>query len=395
VDDHVLEPPDLWQRRLPAKFREQGPRVVRAPYERKPDANRLDQMPYRIASDGPQIEFWVYEHRQDVFQAGLVAPGLDLATLGHSPIQWDDIRPACYEVKDRLADMDVNGVERSLCFPTMSRFCGQNFLEAQDKEVALACVVAYNDFMVEEWAGESGGRLVPLCIVPLWDAELAAREIHRNAARGVTAVSFAEVPAYLGLPSVHDRDRFWDPFLQACDETGTVVCMHIGSGSNVMATSADAPAGVGLAILTQVAQASFADWLLSGVMTRFPNLQLAFAEAQIGWWPYVMEQIDRIWNKPRAVSMIDPAVVDPPSSYVPGRVFGCFFEDDFGVAVREHVGIDQITFECDYPHQDTTWPNSKKYAERALAGVPDDEVHKIVRGNAIRLFRLPEELADS
>jgi predicted TIM-barrel fold metal-dependent hydrolase len=392
VDDHVLEPADLWQRRLPAKYKEFGPKVIRAPFERNPVANRLDQKPFRIADSGPEMDFWVYEHRQDVVQAGLVAPGLDLEELGHSPMRWDRIRPACYEVKPRLEDMDVNGVERSLCFPTMARFCGQNFLEANDKEVALACVQVYNDFIVEEWAGESGGRLIPLMIVPLWDPRLAAAEVRRNAARGVTAVSFSEIPAYLGLPSIHDADRYWDPFLRACDETGTVICMHIGSGSNVMATSSDAPAGVGLAILTQVAQASFADWLLSGVLARFANVQLAYSEAQVGWWPYVMEQIDRIWRKPRAVSNIDPAVTELPSSYVPGRVFGCFFEDDFGVKVREHVGVDQITFECDYPHQDTTWPNTKAYAEKAFAGVPDDEIEKIVRGNAIRLFRLPEDL---
>ena len=135
-----------------------------------------------------------------------------------SPITYDEMRPGCYEPKARVADNDANWVEASLCFPTFPRFCGQTFLEAKDKELAEACVVAYNDFMVEEWCGDSGGKLIPLCIIPLWDAELAAAEVRRNAARGVRAVCFSEIPPHLGLPSIHSG--YWDPFFAACEETG-------------------------------------------------------------------------------------------------------------------------------------------------------------------------------
>ena len=100
---------------------------------------------------------------------------------------------------------------------------------------------AYNDWMVEEWCGDSGGRLIPLCLIPLWDIELAAAEIRRNAARGVRAVAFSELPYRLGLPSVHDKQRRLDPLLAACEETGTVLCMHIGSSSQFLNTSDDAP----------------------------------------------------------------------------------------------------------------------------------------------------------
>ena len=136
----------------------------------------------------------------------------------------------------------MNRVEASLSFPTFPRFCGQTFLEAKDRELAEACVYAYNDWMVEEWCGDSGGRLVPLIIIPLWDAELAAAEVRRNAARGVRAVCFSEIPPHLGLPSIHSG--YWDPFFVACQETQTVVCMHIGSSSKMPATSADAPVAV-------------------------------------------------------------------------------------------------------------------------------------------------------
>src|SRR5258708_38376868 len=106
------------------------------------------------------------------------------------------MRDVCYDPKARVDDMLVNPVDSSLCFPSFPRFCGQTFLEAKDREVALACVVAYNDWMVEEWCGDSAGRLIPLCLIPLWDATLAAAEVRRNAARGVRAGSFSEIPPH-------------------------------------------------------------------------------------------------------------------------------------------------------------------------------------------------------
>ena len=200
---------------------------------------------------------------------------------------------ACFQVKERLRGMDAARIERSLCFPNTMRFAGQLFLWMEDKELALACVRAYNDFIVEEWAGESGGRLIPLCVVPLWDAQLAADEIRYNAARGVRAVTFTELPSVLDLPSIHDKNGYWLPFIEACDETGTVICMHIGSSSTVPSSSPDAPGCVRMTTVNFNAQLAFADWMFSGLLPRYPNLKLAFSESQVGWMPYVMERMDR------------------------------------------------------------------------------------------------------
>lgn len=249
VDDHLVEPPDLWQRWLPQRMRSIGPKVVRSRYVptggRSMQASRSRQAFIMDPSSGsPEADFWVYEDLEWPLTTGFAAAGVDLDETGIVPMRYDEMRPGSYQVQSRLDDMTVNGVERSLCFPTFPRFCGQTFLEARDKDVARACVMAYNDFMVEEWCGQSGGRLIPLCIIPLWDAELAAAEVRRNAARGVRAVAFSELPANLGLASIHDEARSWDPFLRACDDTDTVICIHIGSGSRVLMTSDDAPRGV-------------------------------------------------------------------------------------------------------------------------------------------------------
>jgi predicted TIM-barrel fold metal-dependent hydrolase len=388
VDDHLIEPPDLFQSRLPAKHRERGPKVVRRPWAPGAGPQGIVQ-----AASGPETDFWQVEDHTFVVPRLEVAVGLRPDEITKDPMSYDEMRPGCFKVADRLRDMDEAKVERSLCFPNGFRFAGQMFLWMQDRELALACVRAYNDFMVEEWAGESGGRLLPLGVVPLWDAKLAAEEIRRNAARGVRAVTFSELPAVLGLPSIHDKDGYWKPFIEACDETGTVICMHIGSSSSVPSTSPDAPSSVRMTTVNFNAQLAFSDWLFSGHLVRYPNLKLAFSESQIGWMPYVLERMDRIWRMGNALAGIDPIFEAPPSTYMAGRVYGCFFEDDYGIENRDAIGISQITFESDYPHQDTNWPDTHTYLSNALAELSYEDAFAIARGNAIEMLQLEPELA--
>ena len=386
VDDHVVEPPDLWQRWLPRGLRDRGPKVVSAPYEWIPEG----RFPFRLAAEGELTDWWVSQDQRAPILVGSASAGRSAEEIDYKPTCYAEMRPGFYRVKERLEDMDVNHVERSLCFPTFPRFCGQVFLWGPDRDLALACVKAYNDWMVDEWAGESGGRLIPLCLIPLWDPELAAAEVRRNAARGVRAVAFSELPAALNLPSIHGDH--WYPFFAACEDTATVVCMHIGSSSQVPNTSADAPKGVNIALTTVNSQLSLTDWLFSGVLVRFPRLRVAYAEAQIGWMPFVLERVDTLWRRGHKIMNFDPVIKEPPSSYARGRVYGCVFDDAFGLEVRHKIGIDQIAFETDYPHQDGTWPDSREHAERAVASLPPDEVWKIIRGNAIDMLGLPAEL---
>ena len=243
----------------------------------------------------------------------------------------DDMRVGCWEPKARLEDMDVNHVEASLSFPSFPRFCGQTFSERKDKELGDLCVKAYNDWMLDEWCAPSNGRLIPLIIVQLWDPELAAAEVRRNAAKGCHAVTFSEIPPFLGLPSVHDKDGFWDPFLAACEETSTVVCMHIGSSSKMPSTSPDAPAAVGSTLTYMNAAMSLTDWLMSGVFERFPNLTIAYSEGQIGWIPYVLERADQVWEDNRGWGGVADKVLRPPSEYYFEHVYGCFFDDAHGL----------------------------------------------------------------
>jgi predicted TIM-barrel fold metal-dependent hydrolase len=336
--------------------------------------------------EGPQADCWVYEDLVYIHKRHVAAVGYSRDEMTMSPMTYDEMRPGCYEPKARIDDMELNWVEASLSFPSFPRFCGQTFLEAKDRELAEACVYAYNDWMVEEWCGDSGGRLIPLPIIPLWDAEVAAAEVRRNAARGARAVCFSEIPPALGLPSIHSGE--WDPFFAACAETGTVVCMHIGSSSKMPATSADAPVAVAATLSFGNAMSSMTDFLFSGVLVRFPELKLAYSEGQIGWIPYILERADDVWLEHRAWGGVRDIIPEPPSTYYYRQVFGCFFRDRHGIASLDTVGVDNTTFETDYPHTDSTWPDTKKVAQELMAGLDDDVVYKIVRGNAIRMLEL-------
>ena len=390
VDDHLVEPPHLWETWLPKKFKEKGPRVERRRLGEMLWVGGSKMYEYELDTpNAPWCDIWFYEDLVYPNKRHVAAVGFAREEMTMSPITYDEMRPGCYEPKARVEDMISNHVEASLSFPTMPRFCGQTFAEAEDRELALACVKAYNDFMVEEWCGDSNGALLPLIIIPLWDADLAAAEVRRNAERGCRAVCFSEIPPNLGLPSIHTG--YWDTFFQACQDTETVVCMHIGSSSKMPAASPDAPPAVAASLSFNNAIASLSDFLFSGVLVRFPTLTLAYSEGQIGWLPYILERVDDVWREHRAWGGVADIVPEPPSTYYYRQVFGCFFRDKHGLNSLNEVGVDNITFETDYPHTDTTWPNTKEVAEEMMGHLPQDIVWKIVRGNAARMLGIKIE----
>ena len=170
--------------------------------------------------------------------------------------------------------MTMNHVEASLSFPNYPRFCGQLFMRGQDKELARLCVEAYNDWQVDEWCAGSNGRLIPLCLVPLWDVDLAAAEVRRNAARGVRAVGVLRA-ARRGSVSRASTPATGSRSSQACAETGTVLAMHIGSGTKTITSSPDAPDAVQAVNMFANSSTSLIDYLFSGVLVRHPEPEAA------------------------------------------------------------------------------------------------------------------------
>jgi predicted TIM-barrel fold metal-dependent hydrolase len=367
TDDHVVEHPRVWTDRLPSRYRDVGPRIVE--------------------DGGAQV--WDFEGRRYP-QIGLNAvAGRPREEYGLEPTRYDELRPGCYDPAARIADMDLDGVQAQLCFPTFPKFAGTVFLQGDDKELALACVQAYNDFMLEEWCGAAPDRLIPLVILPLWDPRLATQEVERCAAKGAKAISFPENPAPLGLPSFHTDA--WDPVFAAAQEAQLPLCMHFGSSGRAPDTADDAPFPVSIALFGCNSMYTTADLLFSRVFHKFDSLKVALAEGGIGWVPYMLERIDYTWERHRYYTEIDKDT--RPSDLFRKHVWGCFIDDEFGLTNRHAIGIERITWEGDYPHSDSNWPNSRTRAAEVLADVPDEEVHRIVELNARELFCFDADLA--
>ncbi|MFT4288409.1 amidohydrolase family protein [Nocardioides sp.] len=377
VDDHLIEHPKVFTDRLPKRFLEEGPRIV---------------------EDEQKRHVWHMEG--DIFPyIGLNAvAGKTPEEFGMEPLRFDDMIPGCYDPAERIKDMDVDGVQAACCFPSFPGFGGRVFLKARDKELAHACVQAWNDFSIDEWCGTDPTRYVPLGILPLWDIDLTVAELKRTAAKGVRTVSFPDNPVPLGLPSFHSD--YWGPLWDVCEETGIPVSLHFGSGSFVpgfsFTSSAlspnppakdEAPAAVSFALYATNLMWSTVDLLFSGQLQKHPDLKFMLSEGGIGWIPYIAERVDWVWGRHRYYQDID--FDTRPSDLLRKHFWGCYIDDEFGLANRHTIGVDRICVEVDYPHSDSMWPNSRKMIGETLVDVPDEEAHRIVELNAREVFNFP------
>jgi predicted TIM-barrel fold metal-dependent hydrolase len=246
---------------------------------------------------------------------------------------------------------------------------------------------AWNDWHAEEWAGPHPDRIIPLQLAWLRDPEIAAADIRRNAERGFKAVSFPENPVDLKLPSVHTDH--WDPFLRACEETQTVICLHNGSSSWTAARSPGAPLELYTSLFSVNAMAAAADWLWARIPTRFPEIRVAFSEGGIGWVPMLIDRIDYVLDHSAVGSQgwDDPNLA--PTDAMRRNFWFCTIDIPSTMSLRDHIGIDHICLESDYPHADSTWPDTQLRAADGLRDFTPMEVRKVTWENASNLFRHP------
>lgn len=376
VDDHVLEPPHLWVDRVAAKDRDRAPHMV---------------------VDG-DMEYWVYDGKRYPSSGLSAVAGKSKEEFSPEPVTYAEMRPGCYDAHARIEDMDRAGILASLCFPTVTRFCGQLFMEASDRDFGFVCLQAYNDWMIDEWCAAAPGRYIPLVLIPMWDPPLAAKELERCAAKGATAFAFSENPAPLGLPTIHDKDRYWDPVMAAASELEMVVSMHVGSSSQVPQIAPDSPFMANLAWGAVRTSGTMLSWLFSGMFTRFPGVRIALSEGEIGWMPYFLERAEQVLDKQRfwvqrGVQFMSHATTDVDLDTLDVRrlfeehVFGCFIDDAHGIASLDEIGVDNVMCETDYPHSDSTWPDCIQSVKKLIGHLPPDVQYKVLRGNAERLYR--------
>ena len=302
---------------------------------------------------------------------------------GVDPTAFDEMRPGCYDVHERIKDMNAGGVLGSMCFPSFPGFSGRLFAAAEDKELALATVRAYNDWHIDEWCGSYPGRFIPMALPVLWDAELCAEEVRRVAAKGCHSLTFTENPAVLGYPSFHHAS--WDPLWAALCDEGVVLSVHLGSSGKLAVTAADAPVDVMITLQPMNICQAAADLLWSRVLKEFPPIRIALSEGGTGWIPYFLDRLDRTFDMHHLWTGQDFGG-RRPSDVFREHFLTCFITDPIGLALRETIGLDNIAWECDYPHSDSSWPAAPEELLAACDGVPREHVEKITHANAMRWY---------
>jgi predicted TIM-barrel fold metal-dependent hydrolase len=363
VDDHIIEPREMFNAHIPARYRDRAPRVH---------------------SDDNGDEYWLFEGERAAYMGLNAVAGCPPEEYGLNPTRYDQMRKGCYNVHERVRDMNANGVLGSLNFPSFPHFCGQLFARQEDKELSLAVVRAYNDWHIDEWCGAHPERFIPCCITPYWDPTQMAEEVRRIANKGCHAVTFSENPEKLGEPSLHSDH--WDPFWEACQECETVVCMHIGSSSSLLLTASDAPVDVMISITPMNSFLALNDLMWTPIFRKFPTIKVAMSEGGIGWIPYALERMDYVHEHHHSWTGADFGG-QRPSDVFRDHIVTCFIDDTSGLEQRYRVGVDSITWECDYPHSDSTWPHSPELLDKSLSGIPDDEVDKMTHLNAMRAYQ--------
>jgi predicted TIM-barrel fold metal-dependent hydrolase len=362
VDDHLVEPPNMFEGRLPAKYADAAPKVVRR-------------------DDGSDV--WTFN--------GTVIPNVGLNAVagrpkeeyGIEPTAFDEMRPGCFDIHERIKDMNAGGVLASMNFPSFPGFSGRLFAAADDKDLALAVVQAYNDWHIEEWCGTYPGRMIPMALPVLWDPELAAAELRRVAKKGCHSITFTENPVPLGYPSFHTSA--WDPLWKAAVDENVVISIHLGSSGQLAITAPDAPVDVMMTLQPMNICLAAADLLWSRVLKEFPDIRFALSEGGTGWIPYFMDRLDRTYDMHRAWTGQDFGD-RLPSEVFREHFLTCFIADPVGIQLRHLIGMDSIAWECDYPHSDSSWPEAAEELAQVTAGVPDDEIHKISWENACRWY---------
>jgi predicted TIM-barrel fold metal-dependent hydrolase len=365
IDDHIIEPPDMYKNHVPAKWADRAPKVVR---------------------NAAGIDEWVFQGETTSTPFGMAATvGWPKDEWGFNPGAYSELRPGCFDVHERVRDMDANGILASMCFPTMAGFNARTFTEGKDKELSLVMLQAYNDWHIDEWCAAHPGRFIPLGIAPVWDVDLAVAEVRRVAAKGCRGISFLEAPHSQGWPSF--ISGYWDPMLEALVDNNMVLCLHIGAAFDLITFAQDAPIDHVVVVPSQVTMLTAQDLLFGPTLRKFPSLRVALSEGSIGWIPFYLDRVDRHFqNQPWTKQDFGEGKV--PSDVFREHFLACYITDPSGLKLRDTIGIDVIAWECDYPHTDTTWPLSPEFAwnEFQTAECTDDEIHRITRQNACRFF---------
>jgi predicted TIM-barrel fold metal-dependent hydrolase len=369
VDAHITESPDTWTSRVAAKY--------------------VDRVPHVRRGDGKDV--WVIDG-QVAAPVGPTAPAGWSMPVPAMPNTYEDLLPAAYDAKARLALLDDVGIWAQLLYPNVGGFGGQRFLRLKDRELMYECVRAYNDWQID-WTSIDRQRLIPVASMPFWDVQDCVREIERTAALGFKTLLFTGEPHRFDLPYL--GDPYWDPLWAAATAHQMPVNLHVGGGEfnwDMRRTAergfAETFAIEGLALFHKNGQ-QVCDVLLSGILPKYPDLRIVSVESGIGWLPFALEAIDYQFVEGGG-TRTRPEFDRLPSEYFAGQVSITFWFEKH--AVQELVGksipAQSVMFETDFPHPTCLYGNVHEHIEESMRGVPDEIRRQLLWDNAMSLYRL-------
>jgi predicted TIM-barrel fold metal-dependent hydrolase len=378
TDTHLVEPPDLWTSRMSSRWG--------------------DLVPHVAWDDSFQEEAWFIGDQR-------VSPVASAAQAGWSeyppdhPRRWADADPGTWDAKPRLARMDEYGIHAQVLYPNVALFNSALFKEADDIEVTLDYLRAYNDYQTE-WSSVAPDRLVPVTSLPFWDLPATLKEMERCATAGHRGIVFSQDPGAFGLPVL--TDRYWDPMWAAAQEMGLPVNFHIASGDTSLLQTAGHPdngphanyASMGVSFFMGNAR-TIASLICGGICHRFPELNFVSVESGVGWIPFALDSLDWQW-KNCGVALEHPEYDLLPSEYFKRQIYGCFwFEVEPAKFAVDRLGADNILYETDFPHPTSMSPGPataamapSQFLQDNFADLPDATLSKILHDNAARLYGL-------
>ncbi|MFV8816996.1 amidohydrolase family protein [Haliea sp. E17] len=364
VDDHLVEPPDLFKGHLSGADLESAPQ-------------------FHTTATG--TNHWTYQGKT-MANAGLNAVvGRVPEEYGMEPTSLAQMRKGCWDAKARLDDMNISGVAASMNFGSIGGFDGSVcFHAAPDKALALKHLRAYNDWHIHEWCATDPSRFIPLGILPTWDMDATVAELKRLADLGCHAISITENPTKIGLPSIHDE--YWNPMWKALVDNEITSCLHIGSGNPTPIASMDTPIEAWITTMPMSIAVGASDWLQLEALLKYPELRVFLSESGIGWVPYFMERADFAHSRHTAWTHSNYNGMKP-SEVFKRHFMTCFIDDAFGLKSLEDVGEDMVAFETDYPHSDALWPDVPEHLVKSLTGLSDAQIDKVTHLNACRWLR--------
>jgi uncharacterized protein len=383
IDSHLSEPLDLWTSRATPKYR--------------------DRVPQMKMLDGQWV--WTIDGNRSMgvgSAASVVhADGSKAAGIEFTDWQVDQVHPGCSRPKERVAFMDENGIWAQILYPNVLGFAGQGRAPMGaprrppvDADLRLVSTRIYNEAMAEMQA-ESGGRLLPMALLPWWDIDLAVEEAERCHGMGMRGININSDPQSHGMQDL--SGDYWTPLWELCSDKELPVNFHIGASDDTMSWYGETPwpslqpeekLAVGGTMMFISNAKIIMNLITSGLLERFPKLNFVSVESGVGWIPFILETLEYSLAESGARRLKKLSL--SPIEYFRRQIYASFwFEGRDAVSPIRRLGVDNVMFETDFPHPACLYPHPLEQARACLTELTPEERRKVLSTNAARVYHIP------